>query len=292
MKHSADIRKYDFKAGLNHEFEILDMQETYNNNTKIMTTPHRASFYQILWMHGGHAHHKIDFNDVPLTGECIAFVSPNQVNQFDPEGDYKGVGIVFTDDFYCVNNEDLNFLQTGLLFNEMYTPAVLTLDANKEGHMELHHLLHSMNREFQKPIDPYQRKILINMLHILLYTAERCFIAEGREISIDSPYKQLLLDFTNLLNQHFRRERQVGFYAKSLNVTEKQIYRATTQLVESTPKQLIQARITLEGKRLLVHGLMQVNEIAWHLGFDEPTNFIKFFKKQVGVTPTKFRENN
>lgn len=292
MKQDPDIKKYGFKSGLNHEFEIIDMQETYYKHSGILTRPHRVSFFQILWMQGGHAHHMIDFKDVLLTGESIAFVAPNQIHQFDPKGHYKGVGLIFTDEFYCMDNDDLSFLHTGLLFNEMYEPAVLTLEASKEGHMELHHLLHAMYREFDKPFDKYQRKMLINMLHMLLYNAERCFIAQGRETHADSPYKQLLLDFMHMVNQHYQTERQVSFYADSLNVTEKQLYRACTQLTDSSPKQMIQSRITLEAKRLLAHGSMQINEIAWHLGFEEPTNFVKFFKKQAGVTPSQFRDSN
>jgi len=56
-----------------------------------------------------------------------------------------------------------------------------------------------------------------------------------------------------------------------------------------TPKQLIDERILLEAKRLLVHSNDPGKIIGLSLGFDEPTNFNKFFKKHTGKTPSEFR---
>lgn len=56
-----------------------------------------------------------------------------------------------------------------------------------------------------------------------------------------------------------------------------------------TAKAIIAARINLEAKRLLVHTSLPVGTIAEQLGFDEPTNFGKFFKREAGCTPAAFR---
>ena len=48
----------------------------------------------------------------------------------------------------------------------------------------------------------------------------------------------------------------------------------------------------LEAKRILAHTTESVKEIGYDLGFDEPTNFIKYFKKHSKFTPTEFREQN
>ena len=54
-------------------------------------------------------------------------------------------------------------------------------------------------------------------------------------------------------------------------------------------KAFIAARINLEAKRLLVHTDWPVALIAERLGFDEATNFSKFFKRESGATPAQFR---
>jgi AraC-like DNA-binding protein len=47
--------------------------------------------------------------------------------------------------------------------------------------------------------------------------------------------------------------------------------------------------VVLEAKRLLAHTTSSIKEIGFELGFDEPTNFIKYFRKHVASTPIDFR---
>ena len=65
---------------------------------------------------------------------------------------------------------------------------------------------------------------------------------------------------------------------------------ATSKVLGKSPKELIDDRILLEAKRLLVHGNKSIKEIGFELGFEEPTNFIKYFRKHIGKTPMEFRE--
>jgi AraC-like DNA-binding protein len=59
-----------------------------------------------------------------------------------------------------------------------------------------------------------------------------------------------------------------------------------------TAKALLTDRIALEAKRLLVHSSMSVAAIAEALGFEEATNFVKFFKRETRVTPGAFRRQH
>ena len=64
----------------------------------------------------------------------------------------------------------------------------------------------------------------------------------------------------------------------------------STTFLDKTPKQIIDERIVLESKRLLVHSSMAIKEVAYELGYDEPTNFVKYFRKHTALTPSEFRE--
>jgi AraC-like DNA-binding protein len=65
--------------------------------------------------------------------------------------------------------------------------------------------------------------------------------------------------------------------------------RACLATAGATPKTLIERRVTLEAKRLLAHSRLPVGELATRLGFSETTNFVKFFRRMEGLTPTLFR---
>lgn len=96
--------------------------------------------------------------------------------------------------------------------------------------------------------------------------------------------------FKDLLETNYRKLKQVSNYAKRINVTEKRLNQATSKILDKSPKQVIDERVMLEAKRLLAHTNESVKEIGFDLGFDEPTNFIKYFRKHSHSTPAKFRE--
>ena len=56
-----------------------------------------------------------------------------------------------------------------------------------------------------------------------------------------------------------------------------------------TAKEMIDERVALEAKRLLAHTCSSLAEIGCQLGFSEATNFVKFFKRTAGMTPSTFR---
>ena len=79
-------------------------------------------------------------------------------------------------------------------------------------------------------------------------------------------------------------------YAAMMKVSEWKLNQATTTTLDKAPKAMIDERVMLEAQRMMVYGSQSVKEIGFELGFDEPTNFIKYFRKHTGSTPLEFRE--
>jgi AraC-like DNA-binding protein len=72
----------------------------------------------------------------------------------------------------------------------------------------------------------------------------------------------------------------------------KSLSRATLTAAGLGAKDYLAARINLEAKRLLTHTQAPISAISEQLGFDETTNFIKFFKRGSGLTPNEFRKQH
>ncbi|HEX9806690.1 MAG TPA: helix-turn-helix domain-containing protein [Alteraurantiacibacter sp.] len=81
----------------------------------------------------------------------------------------------------------------------------------------------------------------------------------------------------------------MGPYANALGCTQKSLNRATQGLAGLNAKDCSARRIALEAKRLLAHTDRPIYLIAEGLGFDEATNFSKFFRKHAGQSPAEFR---
>ena len=281
------IKKYNFKNGLELEFEIQDLAECMEKNRKIMTVPHRALFFTILWIEKGQGTHYVDFNPVTVKNNSIIFIPQNSITVYDETCEYQGLSILFTDTFFCKNDQDNYFLHSSMLFSDLYPTALIKVNPLLS---ELKVYLEAMKAEYKKPHDSAKYRILHNILHIFLLQAEREMLKQGFKELKPGINLDYLIQFKALLEQKFSKEKTVRKYASELNLSEKRLHKATISILGETPKQIIDKRIMLEAKRLLIHSSQSIKEIAYDLGFDEPTNFNKFFRKHCKSTPLEFRE--
>jgi AraC-like DNA-binding protein len=76
-----------------------------------------------------------------------------------------------------------------------------------------------------------------------------------------------------------------------MNLSFYQLNEITRTAVGKTASAMIVEYIVLEAKRYLLASPNQVKEIADYLGYEDPSYFIRFFKKQTGLSPDAFRKN-
>ena len=96
--------------------------------------------------------------------------------------------------------------------------------------------------------------------------------------------------FMNLVEQQFNTTRNAVDYAEQLFITYKTLNVLCKRVTGSTAKQLIDDYTILEAKRRLTLDKKSVQELAYELGFDEVTNFTKYFKKHTLMTPSQFHK--
>jgi AraC-like DNA-binding protein len=286
---TTDIKKYDFKAGLPQEFEIVDLASTFESQKAILTKTHRTGFYHIIWFQKGSPTHLVDFNPIKIKPNTMLFLNKDVVHRFDSKTKFEGKVILFTDRFFCKTDADTKFLRDNILFNDLFFISQILPKRQSD---LFSNLLQQMLEESQNTKDNAQADILKNLLHNFLLHAER----EKRkqnfvEIKKDADYDYVML-FKDLLEKNYKTQKQVNDYAKAMIISEKRLNQATSKLFGKTPKAMIDDRIMLEAKRILAHTTESIKGIAYQLGFEEPTNFIKYFKKHANIIPTEFREKH
>jgi len=92
-----------------------------------------------------------------------------------------------------------------------------------------------------------------------------------------------------LVALNYTTTRTASQYADWIAIPLKELNKICHSYTGKTAKVFIIDYITLEAKRWLVTTRLPVKRIAYECGFSEPTNFLKFFKKNTGITPSKFR---
>jgi len=93
-----------------------------------------------------------------------------------------------------------------------------------------------------------------------------------------------------LIEEHFRKERLISFYAAKLAMTADRLNDHVKRATGVTAGHLIRQRVLTEAKRQLVFSNQAIHEIAYDLAFSDPSHFTRFFRKQTGTTPQAFRE--
>jgi AraC family transcriptional regulator, transcriptional activator of pobA len=93
-----------------------------------------------------------------------------------------------------------------------------------------------------------------------------------------------------LVEEHFRKQRQLDFYSELLAMTPDRLNDMVKRTTGVTAGHLIRQRVLTEAKRQLVFTNLAIHEIAYDLSFSDPSHFARFFRKQTGTTPQVFRE--
>ena len=96
--------------------------------------------------------------------------------------------------------------------------------------------------------------------------------------------------FRDILESNYTKFKSVNDYAKLVCISEKRLGIATSKVLGRSPKEIINDRILLEAKRLLVHTNLSIKETGQELGFEDPAYFVRYFKKNTEATPVEFRE--
>ena len=284
------IEKYDFLKDepKKLQFDIFDLAEYQKNYSTDSTKPHTHSFYQIIWFKNDSGTHYIDFEGHDIKENRLFFVAKNQVHYFENRSDYDGYLIHFNESFILSNDTDINFFITYTIFNNTEEPYY---QIPKRLELQIESYLVQMKDELKNEEEFGNEKILSNLLKSLLLVVEREKRKNIKSSNIITNQNTTYLTFRDLLENNFYKNWSVANYADKLAVSTKTLNTLIKKQSGRTVSQTIADRIILEAKRRLTHTSAYINEIAIHLGFQDPYYFIKYFKKQVNCSPTEFRKS-
>ncbi|MEI6142194.1 MAG: helix-turn-helix transcriptional regulator [Mariniphaga sp.] len=283
-----EIKKVKFKRNATLQVEVVPLQTLTTLNKDVLIIPHRTNFYHIFLFQNCQPTHFVDFEPIRTEPYSFLFIDKDRVHQFDRLLNYEGYVLIFTDDFFCTTENDTRFLRSSILFNDLTNKPILKLA--KTDFEKYIKICDNITEELSLPLDKSKHIILKNLLHNFLLLAERDKRKQGFTELKKGPDLDYTLLFRDLLESSYTRLKSVNDYAKIICISEKRLGQATDKILGKLPKEIINDRILLEAKRLLVHTNLSIKEIGQNLGFDDPTYFVRFFKKNTRTTPVEFKE--
>jgi AraC-like DNA-binding protein len=255
---------------------------------------HRLEFHQLICVTEGRCTHVIDFSPIRCEPGSVLVHHPSQTEQYDVTSAWDGWVVLFRPEFLFApsagpssgRSDELNLV--GVLAG---LPQHLSLPEAESRLVKV--AFTQMHADAN--LDAATPQIHALLRHQLCAILIRLHMAQRHQDAL-RPTAPSEIDrfrrFQQLLEQSFREWHRVAPYANVLGCTEKTLSRAALGVAGVTAKAIVASRISLEAKRLLVHTSLPVAVIADRLGFDDASNFVKFFKRQVGCTPLELRRQH
>jgi len=100
----------------------------------------------------------------------------------------------------------------------------------------------------------------------------------------------LIQRFKKLIEKNYKSRHQVKEYANLLAVSSDYLNRFVKNKTGKSAKEYIQDKLMIEAQRMLLFTELTAKELAFELGFEEPSHFNSFFKKVNGLSPIAFRQ--
>ena len=142
------------------------------------------------------------------------------------------------------------------------------------------------------PAHRYRREVIRLQLLSLFYDYSNAFdrvINQPLKKDKQSRGERMFVNFIQLVEQHFRTQRQVQWYAHEMGITPKYLSEVISTVSRRTPNEWIDKFVTTEMRNLLRHTNLKMSEIADRMHFPSQSFFGKYFKENVGVTPSDYR---
>jgi len=261
------------------------------NSLKFLPTfhyPFKSDFFIGIFCIKGHINLSINLNEYHIESRVIVTLMPDRIVQF------KDVSDDFSAKFILLSNTFLSGLLSGPLER---LPAYLTVHNDPvsamsedefESKLEYYRLI---QREIRKVGNPYRLEAVRHLIQAQFYATR--YLEDNHNDPLDKTrHEALTEEFINLVNMHYREEREVGFYAEKLHLTPKYLSKIVKQNSGKSANQWIDDNVVLEAKALLKSTNMHIQQIGDHLNFSSQSFFGKYFKRKVGISPKEYRKSD
>lgn len=268
-------------------FHIFKFNET-NSIAKDALNPHLKTFFTIDFYADNLSKRLIGTTKVDDLTNSIAFNSPLQlfsVQPFDGKPGEEGYSIVFGSEFFLPKKHQYEIQHEFPYFKLNSSPAY------KLSQLDLpliKNLFDTIYEEFHKE-DAHKVEIVRSYLLVLLLQIKRV-VGNATELVQLKRYQEITASFEELILLETSKYKTIAGYANQLNITPIYLSECVKKATGLTAKKVLTNYMTLRAKGLLRQTTNSIAEIAYDMGFDEPTNFIKFFKNNEGITPAAFRK--
>lgn len=268
------------------DIEFLKISELVerikDHSTHNPRQPHRITFFTLLLVTKGMGNHHIDLKTYDLKRGSVLKIAKGQVHAFQGNITYDGYLVIFTEDFVLkyFSKSSIDFISH--LYNYHISEPLVEECPFNESFVE------ECTQELRTGNTYAQKNIIAKLLELYLLRLER-LSHTTLSAKLDKKNYPLFFRFKTLVEKNYKEMRNVKDYAEAMAISTKHLNSIVQGFTLNTAKSFIDQYVVLEIKRTMLSTDLSVKEIAYNHGFDEVTNFTKFFKKHTQLTPKQYK---
>jgi len=257
-------------------------------NAPIPHVPTRMNFILMALCRRGWAQYSIDTREQRVKPGDLLFVSERHiVDNYVASHDFECQCIMVSTQFYHGFVQNVQNVSSLLLFS-MNNPVV----ALTTREIQVYSNYYQTIREKMVDTNHHYRTELVKALLLAMFydMSNVIYRVEQQGSKGQKRADAFFAQFIRLLEQNFRQERRVSWYADQLCITPKYLSEVVKQVSKRTPTEWIDNYVVLELRVLLKNSTKHIKEIAHELNFPNQSFLGKYFKEHVGVSPSEFRK--
>lgn len=238
---------------------------------------------------GGGTYYLNQKKKVINAGNALVLTEGEVIDQISMTEDCDGIALLISYQFLYEIIKDLPNLSTLFILARRHPVFPLKIEEilNAEEYVDL--ILKKINGEPHKFKKDVVRLLILTMLYDLGEAFYRILnVTEGANVS--SRAEQIFVQYIQMVEHHYKRERRVGWYAQQIGITPKYLSETVSQISKKTPNDWIEQYVTAEIRNQLRKTNKKISEIAKELNFPNQSFLGKYFKENVGMSPTDYRK--
>ncbi|WP_298740716.1 AraC family transcriptional regulator [uncultured Chitinophaga sp.] len=243
---------------------------------------HRDDHYIFVLLETGESRIMIDFQTQCLKAPGLLYVQPGQVHEYVDSINASGWFVA------------VDAMWVGDLFQPVLHEAAALgpLCITTEQQASLSGLLKVLEAARNDAASAYFKPILHSLVSAFTGMVAGLYAGQAGDCKQALRSSAITASFRQLLTAHYKTLKSPADYAGKLNLSLSYLNETVKANTGFPVSYWIQQETMLEARRLLYYSKISVKEIAYQLGYEDPTYFSRVFKKVVGLSPGDYRRQN
>ena len=235
----------------------------------------------------------MDVNDkkrIASSNNVMVITDESVINNVTFSDDFDGFGILISYKMLHETLVDVAYMSDLFLLSHNHP----VFEIQEEEIRVARQYFETIQKRIDVPFHRYRKEVIRLQILSLLYDYSNAFdrvINQPQKKDKQSRGELMFVNFVQLVEQNFRTQRQVQWYAKEMDITPKYLSEVISTVSRRTPNEWIDKFVTTEMRNLLRHTNKKMSEIAEELHFPSQSFFGKYFKENVGMTPSDYRNS-